>query len=400
MSNRSFARKAIDTSSWYLRVASFVLTIVMGFSLALFSTASREARAVSQTAFEEALDEVDYKAVSTEPTIITGASGKALSRAELKALKLYPGGIPFGIKFITEGVLIVGICDVKSGESSVNPSSAAGLKAGDRILSVDKKALSSAEELTRIVEESGGRSLEIVYLRDGSERRTTLVPVYSESEGAYKTGIFVKDSGAGIGTVSYIDPRTLEFGGLGHGVCEGESARLIPISKGSVVDVNIGGVVKGEVGTPGELRGFFTSGRKGSLMLNNECGVFGKFEEKPKNLPSEALSIGLKEELKNGKAYIYTTLEGSTPEKYEIEISSIRLSETQGKCFTVKVTDKALLERTGVIVQGLSGSPIIKNGKLVGAVTHVLINDPTTGYGIFIENMLNAANTEVIPKAA
>ena len=134
MSNRSFARKAIDTSSWYLRIASFVLTIVMGFSLALFSTASREARAVSQTAFEEALDEVDYKAVSTEPRIITGASGKALSRAELKALKLYPGGIPFGIKFITEGVLIVGICDVKSGESSVNPSSAAGLKAGDRIL--------------------------------------------------------------------------------------------------------------------------------------------------------------------------------------------------------------------------------------------------------------------------
>lgn len=391
MSNRGFAKKAIESSAWYFRVGAFVLTLIMGFSFALYPTASSEARAVSRIAFEEALDEVDYKAVSAEPKMTVNASGKALSRAELKTLRLYPGGIPFGIKFITEGVLIVGSCDIKNGRTSVNPSSAAGLRTGDRILSVDQKILTSAEELTRIVEASGGRSLNIVYLRDGAERKTVLVPVYSESEGVYKTGIFVKDSGAGIGTVSYIDPKTLEFGGLGHGVCESEGTRLIPISKGSVVDVNIGGVVKGEVGTPGELRGFFCSGRKGSLSLNNECGVFGRFEEKPDGLPSEALPIGLKEELRCGKAYIYTTLEGSTPKKYEIEISNIKTSEAHGKCFTVKVTDKALLEKTGGIVQGMSGSPIIQNGKLVGAVTHVLINDPTTGYGIFIENMLNAA---------
>ena len=297
-------------------------------------------------------------------------------------------------------MLIVGVSEVKNGTSSVNPSSIAGLRAGDRILTVDQKALGSAEELTKIVEESGGRALNIVYLRDGNERTTVLTPIYSESEGVYRTGIFVKDSGAGIGTVSYINPQTLEFGGLGHGVCEGESGRLIPISKGSVVDVNIAGVVKGEVGAPGELRGYFTSGRRGSLVINNECGVFGSFDSKPQNLPSEALPIGLKNELKCGKAYIYTTLEGSTPQKYEIEISNIRLSESKGKCFTVKVTDKTLLEKTGGIVQGMSGSPIIQNGKLVGAVTHVLINDPTTGYGIFIQNMLNAANTQVIPKAA
>ena len=274
------------------------------------------------------------------------------------------------------------------------------MRAGDRILTVNQKALGSAEELTKIVEESGGRALNIVYLRDGNERTTVLTPIYSESEGVYRTGIFVKDSGAGIGTVSYINPQTLEFGGLGHGVCEGESGRLIPISKGSVVDVNIAGVVKGEVGVPGELRGYFTSGRRGSLVINNECGVFGSFDLKPQNIPSEALPIGLKNELKCGKAYIYTTLEGSTPQKYEIEISNIRLSESKGKCFTVKVTDKTLLEKTGGIVQGMSGSPIIQNGKLVGAVTHVLINDPTTGYGIFIQNMLNAANTQVVPKAA
>ena len=400
MSDKDLAKNAIKASAWYLRIGAFVLTLVMGFSLALYPTELSEARAVSQEAFVQELNESDYKALLSEPTVTSGACGRELTDAELKSIRLYPGGIPFGIKFITEGVLIVGVSEVKNGTSSVNPSSIAGLRAGDRILTVDQKALGSAEELTKIVEESGGRALNIVYLRDGNERTTVLTPIYSESEGAYRTGIFVKDSGAGIGTVSYINPQTFEFGGLGHGVCEGESGRLIPISKGSVVDVNIAGVVKGEVGVPGELRGYFTSGRRGSLVINNECGVFGSFDSKPQNLPSEALPIGLKNELKCGKAYIYTTIEGSAPQKYEIEISNIRLSESKGKCFTVKVTDKTLLEKTGGIVQGMSGSPIIQNGKFVGAVTHVLINDPTTGYGIFIQNMLNAANTQVIPKAA
>lgn len=400
MNKQSFRKKAMQTSAWYIRFATFILSLVMGFSFALCQTTSREDFAVSRTAFGESLSGVDYKAVMNEPNTQNGSIGASVSKAELKTKKLYPGGIPFGIKFITEGVLIVGFCDFKNGGATVNPSSAAGLKMGDRILSVNSKPLSSAEELTKIVEQSEGRPLQIVYSRDGNEKQTVLTPIFSESEGNYKTGIYVKDSGAGIGTVSYIDPETLEFGGLGHGICEGENGHLIPISKGSVVDVNINGIKKGEVGVPGELRGYFSSGRVGSLLLNNDCGVFGAFAKTPSGLPCEPLSIGLKEELKNGKAYIYTTLEGCVPKQYEIEISNIKLSETHGKCFTVKVTDKALLEKTGGIVQGMSGSPIIQNGKLVGAVTHVLINDPTTGYGIFIENMLNAANTQVIPKAA
>ena len=400
MNRQSFRKKAVQTSAWYLRFATFILSLVMGFSFASYRTESKEAFAVSRTAFGQSLSDADYEAAASEPDVQNESVYAALSRSELKAKKLYPGGIPFGIKFTTEGVLIVGFCDVKSGGSKVNPSSAAGLKTGDRIVSIDSKPLTSAEELTEIVEKSGGKTLCVVYSRDGSEKKTLLTPVYSEAEGAYKTGVYVKDSGAGIGTVSYIDPETLEFGGLGHGICEGDGGRLVPISKGSVVDVSINGVVKGAVGTPGELKGYFTSGRVGSLLVNNDCGVFGTFASKPSGLPCEALSIGLKEELKNGKAYIYTTLDGTTPKKYEIEISNIKTNETRGKCFTVTVTDKALLEKTGGIVQGMSGSPIIQNGKLVGAVTHVLINDPTTGYGIFIENMLAAANTAVMPKAA
>ena len=404
MNKQSFRKKAMQAYAWYFRFGTFVLSLIMGFSFALCQMTSRKAlktSAVSQTAFTESLDTNDYKAVMNEPKTQNGSVSASISRAELKTKKLYPGGIPFGIKFITEGVLIVGFCDLKNGNQTVNPSSVAGLKVGDRILSVNSKRLSSAEELTNIVEQSGGKSLQIVYSRDGNEKKTVLTPIFCESEGAYKTGIYVKDSGAGIGTVSYIDPETLEFGGLGHGICDGESGHLIPINKGSVVDVKINGIKKGEVGTPGELRGYFSSGRVGSLLVNNDCGVFGTFTKTPSGLPSEPLSVGLKEELKNGKAYIYTTLDGSTPKKYEIEISNIKLSETRGKCFTVKVTDKALLDKTGGIVQGMSGSPIIQNGKLVGAVTHVLINDPTTGYGIFIENMLNAsiARNE-LPRAA
>ena len=393
MNKQSFSKKAMQTSAWYLRFATFMLSLVMGFSFALYQTTSKKAFAVSKTVFTEELNDVDYKAVMNEPNAQNGSIGASLTKSELRTKKLYPGGIPFGIKFITEGVLIVGFCDLKSGNTTVNPSSAAGLKMGDRILSVNSKTLTSAEELTKIVEE-------IVYTRNGSEKKTVLTPIFSESEGNYKTGIYVKDSGAGIGTVSYIDPETLEFGGLGHGICESDSGQLIPISKGSVVDVNINGIKKGAIGAPGELKGYFSSGRVGSLLVNNDCGVFGAFAKTPSGLPSEPLSIGLKEELKSGKAYIYTTLDGCTPKKYEIEISNIKISETHGKCFTVKVTDKALLDKTGGIVQGMSGSPIIQNGKLVGAVTHVLINDPTTGYGIFIENMLAASNTAAMPKAA
>ena len=398
MNNQTVKKRQRKGSA--LRFFTFVLALVTILSFSFYRSSGTEATTASVTTFEETVTTPDKQTILQEPDVQTLNETRPLSKAELKSIKLYPGGIPFGIKFMTEGVLIVGFCDLQSNNKKVNPSSDAGLKMGDRILSVDGTTLNSAEELTRVVENSGGKSLNIVYKRNGEMLSTTLTPIFCQNEGAYKTGIYVKDSGAGIGTISYINPKDLSFGGLGHGICEGESGQLIPISKGSVVDVNINGVKKGEAGDPGELKGYFTSGRVGALLVNNNCGVFGTFAKTPDGLPCEPMSIGLKEELKNGKAYIYTTLDGTTPQKYEIEISNINRTETQGKCFTVTVTDKTLLAKTGGIVQGMSGSPIIQNGKLVGAVTHVLINDPTTGYGIFIENMLNAANTQVMPKAA
>ena len=351
-------------------------------------------------AFSQSFDAGDYKEVMSKPDVTSGSSYATLTKDELKSMRLYPGGTPFGVKFMTEGVLIVGFCDVDTASGRTNPSSAAGLSVGDRIIAVNGKRICGLGELSRIVESSGGKSISLTYRRGGNEHTATLTPAYSLSEGCYKTGAYVKDNGAGIGTVTYIVPNSLEFGGLGHGICESDGGKLVPISRGAVVNVGIDGVEKGKSGTPGELRGHFKSGKSGSLLQNTDCGVFGVLATLPEGLPCEPLYLGLRDEVKEGRAYIWSTLEGNVPRRYEIEISNIDRSAAAGKCFSVKVTDKALIDASGGIVQGMSGSPIIQNGKLVGAITHVMINDPTAGYGIFIENMLAAANSQVQPKAA
>ena len=324
---------------------------------------------------------VDYKLFGMLPL-------KSVKVGAYENLRLYPGGMPFGIKFATDGVMIVGFCDVVSQNGSKNPSSEAGLKVNDMIKKINGVSVTSSAELTRMVEESAGKELCVEYTRAGKSYTTTLRPAYSDSEGKYKTGVYVRDGGAGIGTVTFICPQNYSFGGLGHGICDSSTGEIVSMTRGSVVDVTISGVVRGEVGEPGEVKEYFSSGKTGSLISNTDCGVYGVFAEKPKVTACEPLQVGLREELCEGKAYIYCTLDTNKIEKYEVMISSIDKSATGNKCFTVKVTDKALLEKTGGIIQGMSGSPIIQNGKLVGAVTHVLINDPTTGYGIFIENML------------
>ncbi|MBQ8140504.1 MAG: SpoIVB peptidase [Clostridia bacterium] len=314
---------------------------------------------------------------------------KSVSVNKEDELMLYPGGMPFGVKFITEGVLVVGFCDVVSGNDTKNPSEDAGLKINDLIIKVNGTQITGAAELTRIVEESGGNSITLTYLRDGKEYETRLSPAYSAAESKYKTGIYVRDSGAGIGTVTFIVPGSYAFGGLGHGICDSQTGKLIPMQRGSVVGVTISGVVKGLAGSPGEVKGYFSSGKTGTLLGNTDCGVYGVFAAKPSSIHCEPVPVAKRNEVKEGKAYIYCTLGAGSVSKYEIEICNINREADGNKCFTVKVTDPALIEKSGGIIQGMSGSPIIQNGKLVGAVTHVLINDPATGYGIFIDNMLN-----------
>jgi stage IV sporulation protein B len=203
--------------------------------------------------------------------------------------------------------------------------------------------------------------------------------------------MWVRDSGAGIGTVTFIDPTTGAFGGLGHGICDADTGELMPMQRGIVTDVTITGVLPGAPGSPGELRGKFLPIKRGALIRNTECGVYGVFSSLP-YAPEGPLPIACKDELHTGEAYIWCTLDENGPSQYRVELSAINKNADGAKCFTVKVIDPALIAKTGGIVQGMSGSPIIQNEKIIGAVTHVLVNDPTTGYGIFIENMLNAAN--------
>lgn len=308
----------------------------------------------------------------------------------LKETKLCPGGMAFGVKFFTKGVIVVGLSDVMTHGGALSPAAEAGLKVGDVILSMNGKEVNTTDEVGELIAECKGEGIALSFKRGEEEKSTTLYPAICSKENLYKAGIWVRDSTAGIGTVTYVNAETGEFAGLGHGICDLDSGALLPLLKGVVVDVDITEVTKGKVSAPGELKGDFSSVKRGSLKANTGVGVFGSFDSPPKEL-SEALPVGLKSEVQEGEAFIYTTLDGKNVGKYGIEIEKVYKDSGATKNFLIKVTDDALLEKAGGIVQGMSGSPIIQNGKLIGAVTHVLVNDPTKGYGIFIENMLSAA---------
>ncbi len=313
----------------------------------------------------------------------------AKSDAAVRDTEVILGGVPFGVKFSTEGVTVIGFSDIDGLSKNQNPAYLAGLRAKDVIVKVNGQGISGAEELTRTVEHSEGKEITLTYKRGKTEKTIGITPIYSNSEKRYKTGIWVKDSGAGIGTVTYIMPSTRCFGGLGHGICDGETGELIRMSHGDIVNVTVHAVKKGISGAPGELKGHFEAGEIGELRSNTECGVFGSLTELPTGC-KETIKLGTKDDMKDGEAYIVCTLADGERNRYKAEISAINRTADGSKCFMIKVTDEALIEKTGGIVQGMSGSPIMQNGKLVGAVTHVMINDPTVGYGIFIENMLAA----------
>lgn len=306
----------------------------------------------------------------------------AAASAETEEIKLIPGGMVFGVRFFTEGVLVVGIP-----EGSQSPAYAAGIRVNDVIIKVGGAKISDAEGLSRAVNSSEGKAIEFICRRGDREFSASVTPRLEES--GYKSGIWVRDSGAGIGTVTFIDPKTGLFGGLGHGICDADTGKPMPLGRGVLLGVSIGGIKRGASGDPGEIRGSFRQEKLGAVTGNTDCGIFGIYSEIPKSLYG-AIPIAHKNEVKGGAATILCTLEDGVTREYKAELSSIDTSAEGGRCFTVKITDPELIKQTGGIVQGMSGSPIIQNGKLVGAVTHVLVSDPTRGYGIFIENMLEA----------
>jgi len=301
-------------------------------------------------------------------------------------------GQPFGIKMFTDGLMIVGSTDISVGGERFNPAKTAGLRTGDILQSINGVKLTSNEELGSIVQSSGGKLLQITYIRNGSVSRATVQPLISDADGKYRIGIWVRDSSAGIGTLTYYDENTGIFTGLGHAVCDIDTGALMPLLNGEAVTAEIIGCKRSEAGAPGELKGKFSeSGRIGYLISNSTSGIYGAVRSR-NMISGRRMPVAMNYEIKTGEAVILTTVEGTEPQEYDIQIEKIMAGDSsKSQNMVIRITDSDLLEVTGGIVQGMSGSPIIQNGKLIGAVTHVFVNDPTRGYGIFIENMLAEA---------
>lgn len=310
----------------------------------------------------------------------------------VKETLLVPCGTPFGIKMFTNGVVVVGVADIKTSSGTVNPAAVAGLKVGDIITEVDGRKVNTNAEIIDMVTDSEGHSLTFTVSRDGQVFTTAVQPVKSEIDSQYKAGVWVRDSTAGIGTLTFYNPVTKCFAGLGHGVCDTDTNELMPLLNGDIVPVTISGITKGEKGSPGELRGYFsTDTAMGTLEANVPAGVYGTMNTAPKG---EALEVAMKQEIKAGPVKILSTIDGGRPQYFTAEIEKIDYRENvQSKNMVLHITDEKLLNITGGIVQGMSGSPIIQNEKIIGAVTHVFVNDPTRGYGIFAENMLSVSQS-------
>ena len=306
-------------------------------------------------------------------------------------MELTPAGIPVGLYVETEGLLVVGVGEFED-ENGVSQSPAKYiLKSGDYILEYNGIPVTDKDELIRDIEKCKGETVNLKISRHGQEQKVSVKPE-KNSSGKYKIGVWIRDNAQGVGTMTYVDADG-GFGALGHGVTDVDTSMLMHVEGGTLYKTEIVSIQKGQSGTPGEMTGMIVYNENyvlGEIEYNGEEGIFGVCNEQVLDMCcTDPLPIGLKQEIKKGKAYIYCTVCEGEPQYYEVEITGIHLDHDNiNRGIELEVTDANLLNLTGGIVQGMSGSPIIQDGKIVGAVTHVLVNDPTRGYGIFIENML------------
>lgn len=309
---------------------------------------------------------------------------------------LYPGGQPVGVKLSTKGVLVVALSDIKTENGKVpSPAAVAGIQIGDNIVKINNTYIENAEQTQSQISNSKEKELKITIERKGKQFEKIVKPVKSAEDKNYKIGLWIRDSTAGVGTLTFYDDKNKMFAALGHPITDIDTGTILNINSGEIVSSSIISVKKGLKGNPGELKGIFVNEDTilGKIKKNTECGVFGKSNTKLINKYSKPMRVGLRNEIKEGPAKILTTINGEEPKYYDIQIERLLSQDAPGpKSMVIKVTDPVLLEKTGGIVQGMSGSPIIQDNKIVGAVTHVLINRPDVGYGIYIEWMLKDAN--------
>lgn len=308
---------------------------------------------------------------------IINSSNAVTASEDLRNKTVQIGGQPFGIKFYSQGAMIT-----KVRENS--PADTGGLKKNDIIIEIDGEKIKTNEKVKKIIANSRGKELNITVNRDYEIINVKITPEFIKNK--YTAGIWIKDSCAGIGTITYYDEKNNTFACLGHGICDKDSSTLLPMAEGDICPAVIESIEKGKSGAPGGLNGYFLDEEIGKAYKNSEYGVFCTKEEETSY---KEYKIANKKDIENGQAYIYTTVGGSSPKMYKVNIHQTGiLNFDRKKDLVIEITDKELLEKTGGIVQGMSGSPIIQGDKIVGAITHVFVNDPTKGYGILAETMI------------
>ncbi len=315
----------------------------------------------------------------------------------IKRTKVVPLGNAIGLKLYTKGVMVVGMSEVQ-GEDKNNykPYENTGLKEGDMIVEIDDVTVTCISELIDTVNKSKGDKIEVKYVRDSDTKITNITPVKTSSS-EYKLGLWVRDAQGGVGTASFFEPETGMFCALGHGITDVDTGEVVNIANGELVTTNIVSITKGEKGKPGEIKGSIETGEKiGDVFKNTSFGIYGTVSQKSKLgiSSNDEVEVALRDEIKQGEAEIICELEDGKKENYKIQIQKVYTSNNyDNKSMLIKITDERLLEKTGGIVQGMSGSPIMQNGKFVGSVTHVLVNDPTVGYGVFADMMIKQMKT-------
>ena len=305
-----------------------------------------------------------------------------------------PAGDTLGVKLYSKGVLVVGKSIVEGIDGKdYEPYSDTNIEIGDIILKIDEKSIETIDDMRAAIESAAGREMTIVYEKDGNIREDKIIAVKTLDTNRYKIGLWVRDGAMGIGTVSFIDVETGKFEALGHGVSDMDSKEKIAIEDGTLNEVKVVSITKGKKDSPGEILGVLDSDKiVGNIEKNTNIGIYGTLaaEKLAEYRHDKAVKIASRKEIELGKATILCTLEEGKTEEFEIEIQKKYLEkENDSKCMIIKVTDENLLAKTGGIIQGMSGSPILQNGKLIGSITHVFVNDPTRGYAVFADSMLD-----------
>ena len=362
----------------------------------------------SSLAYKQENDTVSLKAKKQgENEMLLEFAGIPIKKVDvnvLKDFKVIPGGQSIGVKLNTVGVLVVGHHQVNTAEGKSSPGEIAGIKIGDIIKEINGTKIEKMSDVAPFVQEAGksGNPLNIVINRESEQITTKLTPLKDKSEDTYKLGLYIRDSAAGIGTMTFYHPESKKYGALGHVISDMDTKKPIVVDDGQIVRSTVTSIEKGSNGNPGEKLARFSEDREviGNITRNSPFGIFGELHQTiPNGILDKPMPIALSHQVKEGPAKILTVVENDKVNLFDIEIvSTIPQKFPATKGMVIKVTDPKLLAKTGGIVQGMSGSPIIQNGKVVGAVTHVFVNDPTSGYGVHIEWMLNEAGIDIYEK--